>query len=104
MEHGYEEWSLHFARERDWQIATKFSLSLSCDRDYAGESFRDLCCFEVTKHGFCGHLKNFLPLAKPALFTTAMEDDRMAAMIASWKDNVIEFVTTKLEKYQPRDN
>src|SRR6218665_2491343 len=33
-----------------------------------------------------------------------MEDDSMAAMIASWKDNVIEFMTAKLEKYQPRDN
>src|SRR6218665_807141 len=33
-----------------------------------------------------------------------MEDDSTAAVIASWKDNVIEFVTAKLEKYQPRDN
>src|SRR6218665_2099314 len=82
--------------EIDWQIATKFSLSLSCDRDYAGESFRDLCSFEVTKHGFFGHFKDFLPRVNQALFTTAIEDDSMAAMIASWKDNVIEFVTAKL--------
>src|SRR6218665_3818531 len=104
MEHGYKGWSLHFAGERDWQIATKFSLSLSCDRDYAGESFRDLCSFEITKHGFFGHFKDFLPRVNQALFTTAMEDDSMAAMIASWQDHVIEFVTAKLEKYQPRDN
>src|SRR6218665_2709668 len=53
---------------------------------------------------FFGHFKDFLPRVNQALFTTAMEDDSMAAMIASWKDNVIEFVTAKLEKYQPRDN
>ena len=53
-----------------------------------------------------GHLKDFLPHLDQALFTTAMEDDSMAAMNASWKENVIEFVTAKakLEKYQPRDN
>src|SRR6218665_685805 len=38
----YEGGSLHFVGERDWQIATKFGLSPSCDRDYAGESFRHL--------------------------------------------------------------
>lgn len=64
MEHGYEGWSLHFAGERDWQIATKFSLSLSCDRDYAGESFRDLWCFEVTKHGFFWTFQGFLASCK----------------------------------------
>src|SRR6218665_2605910 len=47
---------------------------------------------------FFGHFKDFLPCVNQALFTTAMEDDSMAAMIASWKDNVIEFVTAKLEK------
>src|SRR6218665_3530244 len=51
-----------------------------------------------------GHFKDFLPHVDQVLFTTAMEDDSMAAMIASWKDNVIEFMTAKLEKYQPRDN
>src|SRR6218665_1715958 len=54
-----------------------------------------------------GHFKDrqpFLPHLDQALFTTAIEDDSMAAMIASWKDNVIEFVTAKLEKYHPRDN
>src|SRR6218665_16421 len=51
-----------------------------------------------------GHFKDFLPHVDQALFTTAMEDDSMAAMIASWKDNAIEFVTAKLEKYQPRDD
>ena len=47
-----------------------------------------------------GHLKDFLPHLDQALFTTAMEDDSMAAMNASWKDNAIEFVTAKakLEK------
>jgi len=44
-----------------------------------------------------GHFKDFLPYVDQALFTTAMEDDSMAATIASWKDNVIKF----LEKYQP---
>jgi len=30
-----------------------------------------------------GHFKDFLPHVNQALFTTAMEDDSMAAMIAS---------------------
>src|SRR6218665_1053987 len=53
---------------------------------------------------FFRHFKDFLPRVNQTLFTTAIEDDSMAAMIASWKDNVIEFVTAKVEKYQPRDN
>src|SRR6218665_225897 len=53
---------------------------------------------------FFGRFKDFLPRVNQALFTTAMEDDSMAAMIASCKDNVIEFGPAKLEKYQPRDN
>ena len=53
---------------------------------------------------FVGHSNDFLPRVNQDLFTTAIEDDSMAAMIASWKDNVIEFVTAKVEKYQPRDN
>src|SRR6218665_1765077 len=51
-----------------------------------------------------GHFTDLSPHVDQALFTTAMEDNSMAAMNASWKDNVIEFLTAKLEKYQPRDN
>lgn len=51
-----------------------------------------------------GHYKDFWPRVDQASFSTAMEDESVAVMIAPWKDNAIEFATAQLEKYQPRDD
>ena len=42
------------------------------------------------------HFKDFWPHVDQALFSTAMEDESTAMMIAPWKDNVIEFATAQL--------
>ena len=51
-----------------------------------------------------GHFKDFWPRIDQASFSTAMEDENMATVIAPWKDGVIQFAVNQLEKLQPRDD
>jgi hypothetical protein len=50
------------------------------------------------------HFKDFWPQIDQASFSTAVEDESMVAVIAPWKDDVIEFAVNQLEKFQPCDD
>lgn len=51
-----------------------------------------------------GHFKDFWPRIDQTSFTTALNDESTAAVIAPWKDDVIQFAMAQLEKLQPRDD
>src|SRR6218665_686784 len=51
-----------------------------------------------------GHFKNIWHLLDKSSFSTAVEDDNMASIIATWKDSVTEFAIDQLEKRQVRDD
>lgn len=50
-----------------------------------------------------GHFKDFWPQIDQASFSTALEDESTAAVIAPWKD-IIKFAIAQLECFQPRDD
>src|SRR6218665_260509 len=51
-----------------------------------------------------GHFKVIWHLLDKSSFSTAVEDENMASIIAPWKDSVTEFAIDQLEKRQVRDN
>lgn len=51
-----------------------------------------------------GNFKDFWPRIDQAAFSTAMNDEGTAAVISPWKDGVIQFATTQLNQFQPRDD
>jgi len=51
-----------------------------------------------------GHFRDYWPRIDQSSFSTAMEDESMAVMIAPWKDDIIKFCISQLEKVQPRDD
>jgi hypothetical protein len=50
-----------------------------------------------------GHFKDYRPSIGQASFSTAMDDETTAAMVAPWNDTVIAFASTQLGEFQPRD-
>jgi len=51
-----------------------------------------------------GHFKDIWHLLDKSSFSTAVEDENMASIIATWKDSVTEFAIDQLEKRQVRDD
>jgi len=51
-----------------------------------------------------GHFKVIWHLLDKSSFSTAVEDENMASIIAPWKDSVTEFAIDQLEKRQVRDD
>lgn len=51
-----------------------------------------------------GHFKDFWPKIDQTTFSTALNDDSIAAVIAPWKDDVIHFAIDQLAKGQKRDD
>jgi len=51
-----------------------------------------------------GHFRDFWPRIDQTSFSTAMDDENLAASVASWKDDVIKFSVALLETFQPRDD
>ena len=51
-----------------------------------------------------GHFKDYWPSINQAAFSTAMDDEKTAALVTPWKDTVISFAIDQLAQFQPRDD
>jgi hypothetical protein len=51
-----------------------------------------------------GHFKDYWPSINQAAFSTAMDDERTAALVTPWKDIVINVAMDQLSQTQPRDD
>jgi len=49
-----------------------------------------------------GHFREYWPKVDQSAFSTARNDEAMAALVAPWRDDVIEFAMEKFTKFQPR--
>ena len=50
------------------------------------------------------NFKDFWPQIDQCSFSTAMDDENMAALIAPWREGIIVFAVAELEKFHPRDD
>jgi hypothetical protein len=51
-----------------------------------------------------GNFREIWPRVDQSSYSTAMQDRRTAATVTPWKDDIIQFALTQLEKFQPRDD
>jgi len=51
-----------------------------------------------------GHFKEYWPSIDQVRFSTAMDDETIAALVTPWKDTVISFALTQLSEFQPRED
>jgi len=51
-----------------------------------------------------GHFRDFWPRVDQAAFSTALQDEATATVVAPWKNEIIDFAVQQLLIFQPRDD